>query len=130
MGSSAKSENTAPSLSPRSCSTTFFMSLNGRGSAIAWSLASLAWNSSRKSSGTIPTSITEKVWPSFMAAPFIEPSTVTRRSAVSMCERRSASARFSSSRVSLARAVRAACPAPTPAIRPAREMRPCGIGPL
>ena len=72
--------------------------------------------------------MTLSVWPIFMAAPFIDPSTVTMRSAVSRCWRPMASSFFSGERTTFAVAVpaaRAAVPAASPpsrAIRPTRDL--------
>src|SRR4051794_27869052 len=63
--------------------------------------------------------MTDSVWPIFIAAPFMLPSTATSLSAVSS----SALACASSSRDSLARPVRAAWPAATPPRRAARPRR-------
>ena len=60
------------------------MSLNETFGAASRSSASLAWNSSRYSSGTRPTSRNDRTWPSFIAAPFIVPSTATICSAASI----------------------------------------------
>src|SRR4028118_1550286 len=62
---------------------TFFMSLKPTLGAASRSSASLAWNSSRNSSGTRPTSRNDMTWPSFIAAPFIVPRAATISSAVS-----------------------------------------------
>ena len=62
---------------------TFFMSFQATFGAASRSSASLAWNSSRYSSGTRPTSRNDITWPSFIAAPFIVPSAATICSAVS-----------------------------------------------
>jgi hypothetical protein len=108
---------------------TFFMSLKETLGAASRSSASLAWNSSRCSSGTRPTSRKLITWPSFIAAPFIVPSTATIRSAVSSCRRSSALALASSSRVRLTARVpswRAPCPAARRPTRAARAKRDFG----
>src|SRR6478736_1151296 len=123
IGTGSNVSNTSSSGSSYSCSRTFFMSLNETFGAASRSSASLAWNCSRYSSGTRPTSRNERTWPSFMAAPFIVPSAATTCSAVSYWRRASASRRASSPRNVLAARVpacRAACPA---ASRPTREDR-------
>jgi hypothetical protein len=112
---------------------TFFMSLKETFGAASRSSASLAWNCSRYSGGTRPTSRNDMTWPSFMAAPFIVPSAATICSAVSTWRRASAACARSSSRVRFAARVpswRAACSAarrPTVAERRRREV---GIGSL
>src|SRR3954452_6032001 len=92
------------------------MSLNETFSAASRSCASLAWNSSRYSSGTRPTSRKLMTCPSFIAAPFIVPSAATICSAVSTCRRASAAPASSSERVTFAARV-AACLAPWVAAR-------------
>ena len=52
------------------------MSLKVTVGAASRSAASLCWNSSRYSSGTIPTSRNDSTCPTFIAAPFIVPSAV------------------------------------------------------
>ncbi len=64
--------------------------------------ASLRWNSSRYSSGTIPTSRKDSTWPTFIAAPFIVPSAATICSAASSWRRSSATWRPSGVRATLA----------------------------
>ena len=90
------------------------MSLNETFGAASRSSASLRWNSSWYSSGTRPTSRNDRTWPSFIAAPFIVPSTATICSAASIWRFSSAFALASSSRVRFAARVpnwRAAWPA-------------------
>ena len=70
--------------------------------AASRSLASSRWNSSRCSSATRPTSRKDITWPSFIAAPFIVPSTATICLAVSSWRRDIAASAASSSRVTLA----------------------------
>jgi hypothetical protein len=65
--------------------------------AASRSFASSAWNSSRCSSGTSPTSRKDITCPSFIAAPFIVPSTATICFAVSSWRRDIASTAASSS---------------------------------
>ncbi len=77
---------------------TFFMSFQPTFGAASRSSASLAWNSSRYSSGTRPTSRNDITWPSFIAAPFIVPSAATICSAVSSWRLASAASRLSSLR--------------------------------
>src|SRR5215216_1836198 len=109
------------------------MSLKETFGAASRSSASLAWNWSRYSGGTRPTSRNDMTWPSFMAAPFIVPSAATICSAVSIWRRASAALAPSSLRAKLAARVpswRAACSAarrPTVAERRRREV---GIGSL
>ena len=92
------------------------------------SLASSCWNSSRCSSGTSPTSRKDITWPSFIAAPFIVPSTATTCLAVSSWRRASASSEASSLRVTLAARVPSrftaslAASVATVAVRRAREV--------
>ena len=102
IGSESKDSKTLSSLSSYSCSSTLRMSLNPTFGAASRSSASFAWNCSRYSSGTSPTSRNDRTWPSFMAAPFIVPSAATTCSAVSYCRRASASLRASSPRKALA----------------------------
>ncbi len=66
------------------------------------SFASFAWNRSRCSGGTMPRSTKESTWPSFMAAPFMPPRTVTICSAASSWRRSRAAAAASSLRATLA----------------------------
>ncbi len=70
--------------SPSSCSITLRMSLKVTFGAASRSAASLRWNSSRYSSGTMPTSRNDITCPTFIAAPFIVPSASTICSAASM----------------------------------------------
>ena len=65
-------------------------------------VASFAWNSSRYSSGTRPRSRNESIWPTFIAAPFMPPSTVTICSAVSIWRRSSALSERSCERTTFA----------------------------
>src|SRR4051794_35863225 len=107
------------------------MSLKDTFGAASRSSASLAWKSSRNSSGTRPTSRNDRTWPSFIAAPFIVPSTATICSAASIWRFSSAARPFSSSRVRFAARVpswRAACPAASVPTRDSRRMRDVGIG--
>ena len=109
---------------------TFFMSLKETFGAASRSSASLAWNSSRNSSGTRPTSRKLMTCPSFIAAPFIVPSTATICSAVSSWRRSSAFWPASSVRVTFAARVpswRAAVLAATPPILLSRRSREVGI---
>ena len=92
-------------------------------------MASLAWNSSRYSSGTRPRSRNESIWPTFIAAPFIPPSTVTICSAVSIWRRSSALSERSCERTTLAAFVpvcRTATPAAVRPMRASRWTRPVG----
>ena len=73
--------------SPRSSSITFFICSKETVGAESRSFASSAWNSSRYCSGTIPTSMKLSTWPTFIAAPFMPPSTVTICFAVSTWRR-------------------------------------------
>ena len=66
------------------------------------SAASLTRNSSRYSSATSPVSSTESIWPSFIAAPFIVPRTVTSWLTVSAWRFSSARRPPSSPRATLA----------------------------
>src|SRR3954452_15393575 len=108
---------------------TFFMSLKETFGAASLSSASLAWNASRCSGGTRPTSRKLMTCPSFIAAPFIVPSTATICSAVSICRRSRALARSSSSRATLTARVPsclAPCPAARRPMRAARDQREVG----
>src|SRR5918912_1208984 len=87
IGTGSKVSKTSSSFSPYSCSMTFFMSLKETFGAASRSSASLAWNCSRYSGGTRPTSRNDITCPSFMAAPFIVPSAATICSAVSTWRR-------------------------------------------
>ena len=104
------------------------MSLKETFGAASRSAASFAWNSSRCSSGTSPTSRNDSTWPSFIAAPFIVPSAVTICSAASRWRRSSAACAPSLERVTLAARVpacRTACLAarlPIFAVRATREV--------
>ena len=132
-GPGRRCSKSSSSGSSNSASITRFMSLKETFGAASRSSASLAWKSSRNSSGTRPTSRNDMTWPSFIAAPFIVPSAATICSAVSSWRRESAACAESSSRVRLAARVpiwRAACSA---ARRPScadRRTRDVGIGSL
>src|SRR5256885_9697216 len=128
MGTGSKDSKTSSSFSPYSSSRTFFMSLKETFGAASRSLASSAWNSSRNSSGTRPTSRKDITWPSFIAALFIVPSTATICLAVSSWRRASASSAASSPRATLAARVpncltaSLAASEATVAVRRAREV--------
>jgi hypothetical protein len=110
---------------------TFFMSLKETFGAASRSSASLAWNCSRNSSATRPTSRNDITWPSFMAAPFIVPSAATICSAVSSWRCASAFCASSSERVRLAARVpawRTAWPAASRPTVAERRRREVGIG--
>ena len=109
---------TSSSGSSNSCSMTLRMSSKRTFGAASRSSPSLRWNSSRYSSGTRPTSRNDITWPSFMAAPFIVPSTATICSAASRWRFSSALDAPSSERATLTTCVPAcltACPAASPA---------------
>src|SRR5689334_8240754 len=109
------------------------MSLKSTFGAASRSAASLVWNSSRNSSGTRPTSRKLMTCPSFIAAPFIVPSTATICSAVSSCRRSSAFWLFSSLRATFAARVPsclAAVEAATPPIFDSLLRREVGISSL
>ena len=109
---------------------TFFISLKETFGAASRSAASFAWNSSRYSSGTRPTSRNDITWPSFIAAPFIVPSTATICSAVSTWRRSSAACALSSERATFAARVpncRTAWPAASRPTRVVRATREVGI---
>ena len=78
------------------------MRSNDTRGAASRSSASLAWMRSWNSGGKAPVSMNEATCPTFMAAPFIWPSTSKICSAASICLRPAASARASSPRVTLA----------------------------
>ena len=99
---SSKASNTVRIRSSRSSSITLRICLKETVGAASRSFASSCWNSSRYSSGTSPTSRKDITWPSFIAAPFIVPSTDTICFAVSTCRRASASWPACSPRVTLA----------------------------
>ena len=105
IGSSSKAAKTSSSGSSNSCSMTLRMSSKRTLGAASRSSPSLRWNSSRYSSGTSPTSRNDITWPSFMAAPFIVPSTVTICSAASRWRFSSALDAPSSERATLATCV-------------------------
>src|SRR4051812_21948565 len=112
---------------------TFFMSLKETFGAASRSSASLAWNASRCSGGTRPTSRKLMTCPSFIAAPFIVPSTATICSAVSSCRRSSAFWPASSLRATFAARVPnclAAVEAATPPIFDSLRRREVGISSL
>src|SRR4051812_1034510 len=106
------------------------MSLKETLGAASRSAASLAWNSSRYSSGTRPTSRKLITWPSFIAAPFMVPRAATICSAVSTWRLARARSAASSERATLAARV-AACLVPWVAasrpMRAARDQRDVGI---
>ena len=81
---------------------TFRMSLNGTRGAESRSSASFAWRRSWNSGGKAPVSMNEATWPTFIAAPFIWPSTSRICSAASIWRRSAASCRASSPRVRFA----------------------------
>ena len=62
---------------------TFRIRSNETVGAASRSDASFAWKRSRSSAGTIPMSTNESTWPSFIAAPFMPPRTLTICSAAS-----------------------------------------------
>jgi hypothetical protein len=86
-------------------------------------VASLAWNSSRYSSGTSPRSRNESICPTFIAAPFIPPSTVTICSAVSIWRRSRALSERSCDRTTFAAFVPVCLTATPAAVRPMRASR-------
>src|SRR3954464_1829294 len=133
MASSSKSSKNSPSFPPRSDSMTLRMSLKETFGAASRSAASLCWNSSRNSSGTSPTSRKLMTCPSFIAAPFIVPSTATICSAVSSWPRPSPFWLFSSLRATFAARVPsclAAVEAATPPIFDSLLRREVGISSL
>ena len=78
------------------------MSSNDTFGAESRSAASFAWKRSCTSGGSAPVSMNEVTWPTFIAAPFIWPSTSTICSAASIWRFSAAARRPSSSRVRLA----------------------------
>src|SRR3954451_7648679 len=133
IGTGSKVSKTSSIFSPYSCSITFFMSLKATFGAASRSSASFAWNCSRYSGGTRPTSRNDITCPSFIAAPFIVPRAATICSAVSTWRRASASLARSSSRVRFAARVpswRAACSAASRPTVAERRRREVGIGSL
>ena len=94
--------NVSSSGSPRSSSITFRIFAKGTRGAESRSSASLAWMRSWNSGGKAPVSMNETTWPTFMAAPFICPSTSKICSAASIWRRSAAARRASSSRVRFA----------------------------
>src|SRR4051812_9510631 len=109
--------------SPYSPSMTFFMSLKATFGAASRNSASFAWNSSRYSSGTRPTSRNDMTWPSFIAAPFIVPSAATICSAVSSWRRARARCLPSSERATFVARVPICLAACVAASRPTFEDR-------
>ncbi len=81
---------------------TFFMSLKDTWGAESRSSTSLAWIRSWNSSGKAPVSMNDATWPTFIAAPFMLPSTSRICSAASAWRLLAAARRPSSSRVRLA----------------------------
>ena len=109
---------------------TLRISLKETWGAESRSSASLRWNSSRYSSATSPTSRNDITWPSFIAAPFIVPSTATICSAVSTWRRASAASLASSPRARFAARVPnclTACPAARRPIVAERTTREVGM---
>ncbi len=127
-GSSSNSSNTVPMRSPRSSSITRRICLKATVGAASRSFASSAWNSSRYCSSTRPTSRKDITWPSFIAAPFIVPSTATICLAVSSWRRANASWLACSPRVTFAArvpnclTVSVAASFPTVAVRRTRDV--------
>ena len=114
----------------RSRSMTFFMSLKGTTGAESRSSASLACSRSVTSGGSEPLSRKEATWPTFIAAPFIWPSTSTICSAALIWRRSAAARRPSWSRVRFATLVAPDLAASEPASRPSLRgpaTRPLGI---
>ena len=115
--------------SSRSSSITRRICLNDTVGAASRSFASSRWNSSRCSSATRPTSRNDITCPSFIAAPFIVPSTATICLAVSSWRRAIASSEACSPRVTFAARVpncftaSLAASLPTVAVRRTREVR-------
>ena len=81
---------------------TLRISSNGTRGAESRSSASLAWMCSWNSGGNAPVSMNDATWPTFMAAPFIWPSTSKIWSAASIWRRSAAARRPSSERARLA----------------------------
>jgi hypothetical protein len=106
-----------------SCSTTLRMSLKPTFGAASRSFASFFWNSSRWSSGTRPTSRNDSTCPSFIAAPFMVPSTSTICSAVSTWRFSSAAVDASSERTTFTVFVPACFAADEAAARPTLASR-------
>src|SRR3954469_13891576 len=130
IASSSKSSKKSFSLPPRSASMTLRMSLKETFGAASRSAASLAWKSSRYSSGTRPTSRKLMTCPSFIAAPFIVPSAATICSAASIWRFSRASFLPSSPRPTLAARVpswRTVWPAASRPIFAPRATRPAGM---
>ena len=75
---------------------------NGTRGAASRSSASFAWMRSWNSGGKAPVSMNEATWPTFIAAPFIWPSTSKICSAASIWRRSAAARRASSPRVRFA----------------------------
>ncbi len=96
--SCSNSSNSSSTGSSSSSSSTAFTSFHGIGGAESRSLESFSWYSSRYSGGRKSVSMNEASWPIFMAAPFIDPSASTIRSAASRCARSRCSVRVSSLR--------------------------------
>src|SRR5256714_3630759 len=128
IGSSSKVSKSSDSRSSRSSSITRRICPKETVGAASRSLASSRWNSSRCSSATSPTSRKDITCPSFIAAPFIVPSTATICLAVSSWRRASASSDASSPRATLAARVpncltaSLAASEATVAVRRAREV--------
>ena len=128
MASRSKVAKTSSTGASRSSSITSRISSKLTLGAASRRIASFAWKRSRCSGGTIPRSTKESTWPSFIAAPFMPPSTVTICSAASSCRRSIAASARSSERVMLAVRVPAcltawpAAAAPTRANRPSRPV--------
>ena len=61
---------------PSSAWMTAAISSGASGGTSAWSRASVDWNSWREDAGITPsTSTKERIWPTFMTAPFMSPRT-------------------------------------------------------
>ena len=109
------------------------MSLKGTTGAASRSCASASWTTSRYSGGIALMSRNEITCPTFIAAPFMLPSTSTIWAAASTYRRSMASSRASRERATLnarVNAARAACPPINPPILAVRLIRPVGIGSL
>jgi len=83
VASCSKSSNSSSTGSSHSSSSTVFTFFHGIGGASERSLASLRWYSSRYSAGMKSVSMNEASCATFIAAPFIVPSTSTIRSTAS-----------------------------------------------
>ncbi len=92
-GSGSQSRNSSSGGAPSSSHTTWSARLGAIGGTSCWS-----WASASRAAGGRPSATKPSIWPSFMAAPFIWPSSVATSSALRMVNLSSRAARRSAPR--------------------------------